>query len=69
MSQPRVDAQGRPIKPDPRANATPAPKAAQTPPPKPAPEANVAPVDDTPPGKPDPNRKVRSVGPPFITTQ
>jgi hypothetical protein len=69
MSQPRVDAQGRPIKPDPRANATPAPKAAQTPPPKSAPEANVAPVDDTPPGKPDPNRKVRSVGPPFITAQ
>jgi hypothetical protein len=63
MSQPRLDAQGRPIKVDPRANAAPAPKASQA---AAAPATNVAPVDDTPPDKPDPNRVVRSVGPTFI---
>jgi hypothetical protein len=73
LSQPRVDAQGKPIKIDPRANAKPAPKSAQgatptpaaaaAPPPAPAPADTAA--DETP-SKPDPNRKVRSVGPVFI---
>ncbi len=52
MSQPRVDAQGRPIRPDPRApqrSTAPASRSA-------APQAEIA---------PDPNRKVRTVGPTF----
>jgi hypothetical protein len=56
LSQPRVDAQGKPVKPDPRANAKPAPQSL-TPP---AAEAGAA------LGKPNPNRTVRDVGPPFL---
>jgi len=66
LSQPRVDAQGKPIKPAPLAAATrPDPKAAQTAAPPPAPAADAAPGDE-PPSKPDPNRTVRAVGPTFI---
>ncbi len=53
MSQPRVDAQGRPIRIDPRARPA-AGTAAET----------GAVVEGS--EKPDPNRKVRSVGPPFL---
>jgi hypothetical protein len=67
LSQPRVDAQGKPIRPAPPAPAKPDPKAAQmAPAPAAAPAANTAPADDEGPSKPDPNRKVRAVGPTFI---
>jgi len=77
LSQPRVDAQGKPIRqaplapparPDPRAvpsaaaTATVAPAAA--PAATPASTANPAPAEE--PSKPDPNRKVRAVGPTFL---
>ena len=68
LSQPRVDAQGKPIRPAPLAPARPA---AQTAAPQPAaaPAAAAAaeakPADEAP-SKPDPNRTVRSVGPTFI---
>jgi hypothetical protein len=77
LSQPRVDAQGKPIRqaplapparPDPRAapspaaTATVAPVAAPTA--TPASTANPAPAEE--PSKPDPNRKVRAVGPTFL---
>ena len=71
LSQPRLDAQGKPIRQDPRANARPAavqtaaPQAAPTPPPAAVPEADKALVPE-PPSKPDPNRTVRAVGPTFI---
>lgn len=69
LSQPRVDAQGRPIRPAPAVTArtgapiaAPAPTAAANP--APAPAASGAPPDE--PSKPDPNRTVRAVGPTFI---
>ena len=56
MSQPRVDAQGRPIRSDPRARTVaPAPAAA----------VNAASKEEAP-DKPDPKRPVRAVGPTFI---
>jgi hypothetical protein len=69
LSQPRVDAQGKPIRIAPvPAAARPDPKAAQAAPPAPAaaapPEGEKA--ADEAPSKPDPNRKVRSVGPTFL---
>jgi len=77
LSQPRLDAQGRPIRPDPRAMQKPAasaarPAAAPVPASAPAPEANTG--TSEPPAapeavKPDPNRKVREVGPVFIPTR
>lgn len=71
MSQPRIDAQGKPIRPDPRANARPAQKAAEQKAAKPEPPATAAAADtepaaEAPTTKPDPNRKIRSVGPTFI---
>jgi hypothetical protein len=60
LSQPRVDAQGKPIKIEPRVAPRPDPKAAQTAAPAPA----SAPAEE--PSKPDPNRTVRAVGPVFI---
>jgi hypothetical protein len=60
LSQPRVDAQGKPIKVDPRTTAK--PPETKSPPPA---AASAASDDDTP-DKPDPNRKVRTVGPTFI---
>jgi hypothetical protein len=68
LSAPRVDAQGRPIRvppaparPDPRtAQTTTQPAAQATAPAEPKTDAN-----DTP-SKPDPNRKVRDVGPTFL---
>jgi hypothetical protein len=71
LSQPRVDAQGKPIKLAPvPAAARPDPKAAQaTTPPAPAPAAALSESEkaaDEAPSKPDPNRKVRSVGPTFL---
>jgi hypothetical protein len=62
LSQPRVDVQGRPLKPDARATAKPDANAATT-----APAGAEAPpsAQDTP-VKPDPNRRVRAVGPTFI---
>jgi len=75
LSQPRVDAQGKPIKQAPVAPAKPDPKAAvqtaplpspaASPPAATAPAASAAPADDGP-SKPDPNRTVRAVGPVFI---
>jgi hypothetical protein len=70
LSQPRVDAQGKPIKQQPVAPAKPDAKAVQTAPlpapaATPAPAASAAPADDGP-SKPDPNRTVRAVGPVFI---
>lgn len=69
LSAPRVDAQGRPIKvaPLPKPDA----KAAQTAPPPPSTPAATsltesAKAADEEPSKPDPNRKVRSVGPTFL---
>ena len=66
LSQPRVDAQGKPIRPAPLAAARPA---AQTAAPATAaaaaPAAEAKPADEAP-SKPDPNRTVRSVGPTFI---
>jgi hypothetical protein len=63
MSRPRVDAQGKPIRPELR-GSRPDPKAVQTAPP-PAAAANAAPADE-PAAKPNPNRPVRAVGPTFI---
>jgi hypothetical protein len=75
LSQPRVDAQGKPIRqaplaparPDPKAASAPATTAAVAPVPTaatPASTANPAPAEE--PSKPDPNRKVRAVGPTFL---
>jgi hypothetical protein len=63
MSQPRFDAQGRPIRPDPRAGK-PDPKAAK--PAAPAPAAAKDGDSEERPSKPDPKRAVRAVGPTFI---
>jgi hypothetical protein len=66
MSLPRLDARGKPIRPDPRTgNAKPDAKAAQSAPPPAAAAADAAAANDAP-DKPDPNRKVRDVGPTFI---
>jgi hypothetical protein len=79
LSQPRVDAQGKPIRqaplapvrPDPKAAAQAAPAATATVAPAAAPAATptsavtpAAPAEE--PSKPDPNRKVRAVGPTFL---
>jgi hypothetical protein len=80
LSQPRVDAQGKPIRQAPLAPARPDPRAAQAAPaataivapaPAAAPAATPAsaatpapPAEE--PSKPDPNRKVRAVGPTFL---
>ena len=69
LSQPRVDAQGKPIPasapprtgPRPAQTAVPASAAAAN-----APASNAAPADTPQPVKPDPNRTVRAVGPTFI---
>ncbi len=80
LSQPRVDAQGRPIAQPPGTRAS-APRAGQAPAqaapasntaPANAPAsgnastANAAPADPPQPVKPDPNRTIRAVGPTFI---
>lgn len=72
MSQPRFDAQGKPIRqePTPRANTRVDPKTGRPAPTAPTPVAaqpttNVPGTDDTP-DKPDPKRTVRNVGPTFI---
>ncbi len=62
LSQPRFDAQGKPIKPDLR----PTKPAAITTTPIAPPAAPAAVTSDDAPEKPDPNRKVRAVGPTFI---
>jgi uncharacterized protein DUF2865 len=66
LSQPRVDAQGKPVKTDPT-TARPAanPSQAAAPAPPSAANASTAPVTETP-DKRDPNRPVRAVGPTFI---
>jgi hypothetical protein len=74
LSQPRVDAQGKPIRTAPLPLAArPDPKTAQpaATPAAPAPVATAAtPAANAPPAeepsKPDPNRKVRAVGPTFL---
>jgi hypothetical protein len=81
LSQPRVDAQGKPIASTPPARTAarpaqaPAPAATQTAPASTAPAnattpnagaANAAPAETPQPVKPDPNRAVRAVGPTFI---
>jgi hypothetical protein len=72
LSQPRIDAQGKPIRQAPLAAAPaaqPAQRAAQTAAPAAAPApaaATEATPSDDGPSKPDPNRKVRSVGPTFL---
>jgi hypothetical protein len=74
LSQPRVDAQGRPVRITPPAAARPdlrpsqpatAPAATASTAATPAAESAPAPAEE--PSKPDPNRKVRAVGPPFLT--
>jgi Protein of unknown function (DUF2865) len=69
LSQPRFDAQGRPIRPDSRPAARPSPRA-QSPAAAPAPaetaERPAEPAQPAAPVKPDPNRTVRSVGPIFM---
>ena len=61
LSLPRFDAQGKPIRPEPKAARPTAPA------PAPAAAAPAAtPAPDNEPSKPDPNRKVRAVGPTFI---
>jgi hypothetical protein len=66
LSQPRVDAQGRPIRQAPLpASARPAQPTGSTPAPAPAPAATAEKSEDGP-SKPDPNRTVRAVGPTFL---
>ena len=70
MSQPRTDAQGRPIRPEPR-STRPDPRAAQRSG-APPPPAATAPPADAPaeePEKRDPNRPVRAVGPTFYSVR
>jgi uncharacterized protein DUF2865 len=62
LSQPRIDAKGKPIKPEPRAVTRPDPKA----PPAAAPAAAPETAAKEAPDKPDPNRTVRTVGPTFL---
>jgi len=67
LSQPRVDAQGKPIRQEParpQARPTAATARPATPPPTPGAQAGSDSPDE--PSKPDPNRTVRSVGPTFI---
>jgi hypothetical protein len=67
LSQPRIDAHGKPIKPEPRAVTRPEPKAPPVTAPFPASAAAPgAAAANEAPDKPDPNRKVRTVGPIFI---
>lgn len=67
LSQPRVDAKGKPIKPDPRVNTKARPAAAAPAVPAAVVDAPTASANTTEaPDKPDPNRKVRTVGPTFI---
>jgi hypothetical protein len=79
LSQPRIDAQGKPIPAAAPARAAPrqaaAPTPAQAAPPSAAPAntaaptagaANAAPAEPPQPVKPDPNRTIRAVGPTFI---
>jgi hypothetical protein len=65
LSQPRVDAQGKPMPPAPRINARPDPKLAKTAAPAPSAAPDGAKPDEAP-VKPDPNRPVRAVGPTFL---
>jgi hypothetical protein len=62
LSQPRFDANGKPIKIDPRAARPTVPTAA----PAASPAAATTTTDNDEPTKPDPKRKVRAVGPIFI---
>jgi hypothetical protein len=62
MSQPRVDSQGKPIRPDPRATSQPSPAQVRTA----TPAATTAAGGSPPSEKPDPNRTVRAVGPTFL---
>ncbi len=65
MSLPRFDAQGKPIRPEPR-NARPDPRTPQRPAAgPPAVTATAQPADVTP-AEPEPRRAVREVGPTFI---
>lgn len=68
MSQPRVDAQGKPIKPDLRLSTKPAANASGVAASAPAETAKPAQAKQAP-VKPDPNRQVREVGPTFIPTR
>ena len=62
MSQPRVDAQGKPIRPDPRMTTRQTPAQVRTATPAAATAASGSPPSE----KPDPNRTVRAVGPTFL---
>jgi hypothetical protein len=73
LSQPRTDAQGKPIRQAPLAPARPDPRAAQAAPaatatiaPAATPASTATPAPAEEPSKPDPNRKVRAVGPTFL---
>jgi hypothetical protein len=67
LSQPRVDAQGRPIRTAPSTARPAVQTAAPAPgPAAPAPAAASAAPSEEGPSKPDPNRTVRAVGPTFI---
>src|SRR5204863_165657 len=70
MSQPRFDAQGKPIRQEPPPRVRIDPKTGKPLPPAASPAASPTPpgdeAQDTPSTKPDPNRAVRAVGPTFI---
>jgi len=66
LSQPRVDAKGKPIKPEPRATTRPEPKAPAAAAPAASPAATTDTAAKEAPDKPDPNRTVRTVGPTFL---
>ena len=63
MSQPRLDAQGRPIRPEPRSSTRPDPRA----PAKPAAPVTAEATSPEGSAEPDPKRSVRSVGPTFYS--
>jgi hypothetical protein len=64
MSQPRVNVRGKPSKPEPGVAAAPQPAATAS-----KAQPDTAAQSESAPEKPDPNRKVRNVGPIFIPTR
>src|SRR5215470_3394874 len=69
LSQPQTDAQGRPIRPPPKASPAPKGKAAIAGPATPPPTETAAPESTSPPESDAAKRAVRSVGPTFLPTR
>src|SRR5215470_14284894 len=69
LSQPQTDAQGRPIRPPPKASPAPKGKAAIAGPATPPPTEATAPESTSPPESDAAKRAVRSVGPTFLPTR